>query len=33
MDQFDGVWMGRHCPDCQRQRFCADSRDMIEGNA
>lgn len=32
MDQYDGLWMGKHCPTCQRKRFCADSRDMIEGN-
>jgi len=31
MDQFDGLWMGGHCQTCQRHKFCADSRDMIEG--
>ena len=22
MDYFDGVWMGRHCPDCGRRKEC-----------
>jgi phosphatidylserine/phosphatidylglycerophosphate/cardiolipin synthase-like enzyme len=30
MEQFDAVWMARHCEKCGRKRFCADSRDMIE---
>lgn len=25
IEQFDGVWMGRHCPRCGRKKFCADS--------
>ncbi len=24
IEQFDGVWMGRHCPRCGRTKFCAD---------
>jgi phosphatidylserine/phosphatidylglycerophosphate/cardiolipin synthase-like enzyme len=31
MEQFDSVWMGKHCRACGRKRFCADARDMIEG--
>ncbi|HIJ67048.1 MAG TPA: phospholipase [Planctomycetes bacterium] len=30
MDQFDGVWMGRHCPDCGRKKFCADYKDILQ---
>jgi len=30
MEQFDAVWMARHCEKCGRKKFCADSRDMIE---
>jgi phosphatidylserine/phosphatidylglycerophosphate/cardiolipin synthase-like enzyme len=32
MEQFDAVWMAKHCVECDRKQFCADSRDMIEGN-
>ena len=28
MEQFDSVWRGAHCPDCQRKEFCADYKDM-----
>lgn len=24
IEQFDSVWIGRHCPRCGRQKFCAD---------
>jgi phosphatidylserine/phosphatidylglycerophosphate/cardiolipin synthase-like enzyme len=24
MDQFDGVWMGKHCRSCKRRDFCTD---------
>lgn len=24
IEQFDGVWMGRHCPRCGRKAFCTD---------
>ena len=27
-EQFDQVWMGTHCPDCQRKDYCADYKDM-----
>lgn len=29
MDQFDRLWMGRHCRDCQRKEFCTDYKDRI----
>ena len=29
MDQFDAVWMGRFCPDCQRKQFCSDYKDIL----
>ena len=29
MDQFDAVWMGQFCPDCQRQQSCADYKDIL----
>ena len=22
MEQFDGIWRGAHCPDCDRKEFC-----------
>ncbi len=28
MSQFDGLWIGGHCPSCQRKRFCSEHRDM-----
>jgi phosphatidylserine/phosphatidylglycerophosphate/cardiolipin synthase-like enzyme len=28
MEQFDQVWMGKFCPDCQRKEFCADFTEM-----
>jgi phosphatidylserine/phosphatidylglycerophosphate/cardiolipin synthase-like enzyme len=24
MDQFDGVWMGKHCKACKRKEYCSD---------
>lgn len=24
IDQFDGVWMGRHCKSCRRKEYCGD---------
>lgn len=24
MDQFDAVWIGKHCPKCKRREFCGD---------
>lgn len=29
MDQFDAVWMGHFCPECQRKHFCADYKDIL----
>ena len=30
MEQFDTVWMGTHCTDCQRKVYCADFKDILE---
>ena len=24
MNQFDDVWIGKHCKSCKRRKFCAD---------
>ena len=29
MEQFDTVWMGTHCADCQRKEYCADFKDIL----
>ena len=29
MDQFDGVWMGKHCRPCKRKEYCADFKDLM----
>ena len=29
MDQFDAVWMGQFCLDCQRKQYCADYKDIL----
>ena len=29
MTQFDAVWMGQFCPDCQRKDYCADFKDIL----
>jgi phosphatidylserine/phosphatidylglycerophosphate/cardiolipin synthase-like enzyme len=31
MEQFDGIWMGRHCGDCGRREYCADYQEMRSG--
>ncbi len=31
MDQFDSVWMGTHCRECQRKKYCADFKDILNG--
>jgi phosphatidylserine/phosphatidylglycerophosphate/cardiolipin synthase-like enzyme len=31
MDQFDGIWMGRHCGECGRKKYCADYKDILDG--
>lgn len=28
MKQFDDIWRGDHCRQCQRKKFCADFKDM-----
>lgn len=30
MDQFDSVWIGKHCGDCGRKRYCADYKDILQ---
>ncbi len=29
MDQFDRIWMGRHCKECGRKKYCADYKDLL----
>ena len=29
MDRFDQVWIGKHCPDCDRKIFCDSYKDMV----
>ena len=29
MDQFDKIWMGRHCRTCRRKDFCNDYQELI----
>ena len=29
MDEFDGVWMGKHCGACDRRQYCADYKDLL----
>jgi len=29
MDQFDSVWMGARCIDCQRKEYCGEYKDLI----
>ncbi|MDH4202730.1 MAG: phospholipase D-like domain-containing protein [Phycisphaerae bacterium] len=29
MEQFDAVWRGEFCPDCQRKDFCSDYKDIL----
>ncbi len=28
MDQFDGLWIGKHCPTCDRTDYCDSHKDM-----
>ena len=30
MEQFDSVWRGNFCPDCQRKNYCADYKDIMK---
>jgi phosphatidylserine/phosphatidylglycerophosphate/cardiolipin synthase-like enzyme len=29
MRQFDDIWRGQHCRQCQRKKYCADYRDLL----
>jgi len=29
MEQFDSIWRGEHCQQCQRKKFCADYKDIL----
>jgi phosphatidylserine/phosphatidylglycerophosphate/cardiolipin synthase-like enzyme len=29
MEQFDAIWMGRHCAACGRKEFCPSAQDMV----
>jgi phosphatidylserine/phosphatidylglycerophosphate/cardiolipin synthase-like enzyme len=29
MEQFDLIWMGRRCVNCQRKEFCTDYKDLM----
>jgi phosphatidylserine/phosphatidylglycerophosphate/cardiolipin synthase-like enzyme len=29
MEQFDTVWMGAYCADCQRKAYCAEFKDIL----
>ncbi|MCD6392201.1 MAG: phospholipase D family protein [Planctomycetes bacterium] len=31
MTQFDNLWMGKHCGACQRKKYCADFKDILDG--
>ena len=31
MQQFDELWMGKHCKQCQRKKYCADYKDILAG--
>jgi len=30
MKQFDDVWMGGHCKKCERKKYCADYKDILQ---
>jgi len=29
MEQFDDLWMGKHCPKCRRKQFCGEYKELI----
>lgn len=29
MEQFDAIWIGRHCKECERKNYCADYKDLL----
>ena len=30
MDQYDDLWMGKHCKKCKRKQYCADYTDILK---
>lgn len=28
-EQFDGIWRGSHCRNCQRKKYCSDYKDIL----
>ncbi|MBI4726163.1 phospholipase D family protein [candidate division TA06 bacterium] len=30
MKQYDELWMGKHCESCQRKRYCAEYKDILD---
>ncbi|MHA1573522.1 MAG: phospholipase D family protein [Alphaproteobacteria bacterium] len=30
-EQFDAIWMGKHCDSCQRKPYCAEAHGMLTG--
>ena len=31
MEQFDAIWRGSHCPDCDRKEFCDEHAGILSG--
>jgi phosphatidylserine/phosphatidylglycerophosphate/cardiolipin synthase-like enzyme len=31
MDQFDTIWIGTYCPDCDRKKYCTEHELLIKG--
>ena len=31
MEQFDGIWRGSHCPDCDRKEYCDEHAAILSG--
>ncbi len=31
MQQYDEIWIGRHCKGCRRKEYCADYKDILTG--
>ncbi len=31
MEQFDGIWRGSHCPDCDRKAYCDEHAAILSG--
>ena len=30
MEQFDDIWRGSHCQACNRKKYCADYKDLLQ---